>query len=286
MRSILFQIGPIPIRAYGLMLWLGLVLGLLRTLRASKRTDIKSEYVVDLALYTVLAGIVGAHIGSILLELPFYLKNPSELTGLWRGVFSSTGGIRGLSFHAGLISALLMAFGYTRRKKLNFLEVVDLCSPGLVIGYAITRIGCFLNGCCYGIPTSLPWGVCFHADGVSGSLTPPSHPTQLYAVGASALIYVALVAIEKRRRFTGQVFLSYLCLYSVYRFLNEILRKGVTGEVAFAGLTEAQVVSLAVLIIGLPILIIKLRRSATLPELPEFAIRNLKSEISKGSKRA
>ena len=156
MRSILFHIGPVPIRAYGLMLWVGMMLALLRTLKAAKRTDIKSEHVVDLALYTVLAGIVGAHVGSILLDLPYYIKNPSEITALWTGVFSQTGGIRGLSFHAGFIAALLTALIYSRRKQLNFLEVIDLLSPGLVIGYAITRVGCFLNGCCYGVPTTLP----------------------------------------------------------------------------------------------------------------------------------
>ncbi len=270
MRSILFHIGPVPIRAYGLMLWIGLMLALLRTTRAAKRTGIKQEHVVDLALYTVLAGILGAHIGSILLDLPFYIKNPAEITGLWSGIFSQTGGIRGLSFHAGLIAAFLTALAYTRRKGLNFLEVVDLLSPGLVIGYAFTRIGCFLNGCCYGVPTTLPWGVQFHADGVSGALTPPSHPTQLYAVAAMALIYAVLVRIEKRRRFVGQVFLSYLCLYAIYRFLIEILRKGVTADVAFAGLTEAQIVSIFMLAIALPILIAKLR---TPP------IRNPKSQI-------
>jgi phosphatidylglycerol:prolipoprotein diacylglycerol transferase len=269
MRSILFHIGPIPIRAYGLMLWVGMMLALLRTLKAAKRTDIKSEYVVDLALYTVLAGIVGAHVGSILLDLPFYIKNPSEITALWTGIFSQTGGIRGLSFHAGLVSALLTALVYTRRKQLNFFEVIDLLSPGLVIGYAVTRVGCFLNGCCYGIPTTLPWGVRFHADGVSGALTPPSHPTQLYAVGASALIYIALVAVEGRRRFAGQVFLSYVCLYSVYRFLVEILRKGVTADVAFLGLTQAQIVSILMLAIALPILVAGLRN-------PKSKIRNRK----------
>jgi phosphatidylglycerol---prolipoprotein diacylglyceryl transferase len=242
-----------------MMLWIGMMLALLRTLKAAKRTDIKSDHVVDLALYTVLAGIVGAHVGSILLDLPYYIKNPSELTALWAGIFSQTGGIRGLSFHAGLIAALLTAFIYARRKQLNFLEVIDLLSPGLVIGYALTRVGCFLNGCCYGIPTTLPWGVRFHADGVAGSLTPPSHPTQLYAVGASALIYIALAAVERRRRFAGQVFLSYVCLYSVYRFLNEILRKGVTADVAFMGLTQGQVVSILMLAIALPILIVRLR---------------------------
>lgn len=280
MRSILFHIGPVPIRAYGLMLWIGLVVALLRTLRAARRTSIKPEHVTDVALYSVLAGIVSAHLGSILLDLPYYWRNPSEILGLCSGVFSSSGGIRGLSFHAGLIGAIAVALIYCRRKRISFLAMSDLCSPGLTLGYGITRIGCFLNGCCYGVPTNLPWAVRFHADGSSGALTPPSHPTQLYAFAASILIYFALVAVDKRRRFVGQVFLSYLCLYSVYRFLIEFLRRGVTADVAFAGLTQAQVVSILVLAVsGLALFLMSRRSTSHSIVCSELPIRNPKSAI-------
>jgi phosphatidylglycerol:prolipoprotein diacylglycerol transferase len=283
MHSILFHIGPVPIRAYGLMLWIGLVIGLLRTLHAARRTSIKPEHVTDVALYSVLAGIVSAHIGSILLDLPYYWRNPSEILGLWSGLFSSTGGIRGLSFHAGLIGAIGVALIYCRRKRISFLAVADLCSPGLAIGYGITRIGCFLNGCCYGTPTSLPWAVRFQADSGSGVLTPPSHPTQLYAVAASVLIYFALVRVDARRRFVGQVFVSYLCLYSVYRFLIEFLRKGVTAEVAFGGLTQAQLVSILVLALSGLALFVMSRRSTSQSVVRDGPpIRNPKSAIRNG----
>ena len=238
------------------MLWLGLMLGLVRTLRAAKRTRIQQDQVVDVILYSVLAGIVSAHVGSILLDLPYYVRNPSEILGLWSGIFSSSGGIRGLSFHAGLIGAIGVAWLYCRRKRVSFTEMLDLCSPGLVIGYAVTRVGCFLNGCCYGVPTDLPWAVRFHVD---GGLTAPSHPTQLYAVLASAVIYGLLVLTERRRRFPGQVFATYLCLYSTYRFLIEFLRKGVTAEVAFLGLTEAQVASIVVFAVSAAIVVSRLR---------------------------
>jgi len=254
MHSTLFKIGPIPIRAYGLMLWIALIVGLWRTLRAARHTDIKREHVVDVVLYGLLAGILSAHVVSILLDLPYYLHYPSEILALWKGILSPSGGLRGLSFHGGLIGAVVASLLYTRRKGIRFMAMADLCSPGLALSYGIARIGCFLNGCCYGIPTSLPWATRFCVDSVSGELTPPSHPTQLYALAAGVLIFIALVAVERRKRFTGQVFLSYLALYSVYRFLIEFLRKGVTAEVAFWGITEAQVVSLIVLAVALPLL--------------------------------
>lgn len=259
MRSILFHIGPVPIRAYGLMLWIAIVAGLWRTLRAAKRTDIRPEHVIDLVIYAVLGGIVTAHLTSILLDVRYYIHDPSAILNLWTGILSPSGGLRGLSFHGGLIGAIGIAYLYTRRKKIRFLEMLDLLSPGLAISYAITRIGCLLNGCCYGIPTHLPWGVRFHVD---GALTPPSHPTQIYGSLANLLIYLGLVLITRKRRFTGQVFYSYLAMYSVYRFLLEFLRKGVTAEVAFAGLTQAQIVSLLVLVVLIPVLVIKRREPA------------------------
>lgn len=269
MHSILFYIGPVPIRAYGLMLWIALMVGLVRTLRASKRTGIKPECVVDIALYAVLAGIIGAHIVSILLDLPYYWHDPGAIVTLWKGVLSPSGGLRGLSFHGGLIGATIAVLIYTRRKGIKFLDAADLLSPALALGYAITRIGCFLNGCCYGIPTNLPWAVRFHTDDLSGALTPPSHPTQIYAMVINIMIFALLVGIEKRRRFSGHVFFSYLAMYSVYRFLIEFLRKGVTAQVAFAGLTEAQVVSILTLAVILPLLWTRLHSKETLLPSPK-----------------
>jgi phosphatidylglycerol---prolipoprotein diacylglyceryl transferase len=254
LHSILFKIGPVPIRSYGLMLWIALMMGLIWVLRGVKRTDIKSEYVIDAALYALLAGIVGAHLTSILLDLPFYWRNPSEIIGLWNGIFSPAGGLRGLSFHGGLVGAILAVVFYTRRKGIRFLAMADVMSPGLALGYGIARIGCFLNGCCYGMPTSLPWGVRFHVDAFSTELTPPSHPTQIYAMLASLAILGLLTMVQRRQRFVGQVFFSYLAMYAVYRFLIEFLRKGVTADVLFLGLTEAQIVSLIMLAAMLPLL--------------------------------
>lgn len=252
MHSILFYIGPVPIRAYGLMLWIALIVGLFVSVRMARRTKIKSDHVVDVTLYSVLAGVVGAHLVSILLDLPYYLNDPSQILSLWQGMLSPSGGLRGLSFHGGLIGGIAAALLYTRKKNISFLAMADVCSPGLALAYGITRIGCFLNGCCYGIPTDLPWAVRFH----EGML--PSHPTQIYALLANIGIFVILVILSSRSRFTGEVFVSYLALYSGYRFLIEFLRKGVTAEVAFAGLTQAQIVSLVVMAVAVPILVKRL----------------------------
>lgn len=236
------------------MLWLALIAGLYRTLRVSKKTGIKSEEIVDIAFYALIAGVLFAHIVSLLLDIHVYWHNPGAILDLWRGMLSPSGGLRGLSFHGGLIGATGMVLLYTRKKKIKFLVVADLLSPGLAIGYAVARIGCFLNGCCYGVPTTLPWGVRFHLDSTSSLTTVPSQPTQIYSSMASIGIFFILVWLEKRKRFTGQVFYSYLAIYSIYRFLIEYLRRGVTAQVLYAGLTEAQFASIAILALAIMLL--------------------------------
>jgi phosphatidylglycerol:prolipoprotein diacylglycerol transferase len=251
------------------MLGIGLLVGLIRTLRASKRFGINSEHILDVVFYGLLGGVITAHVTSIVLGWSYYSEHLSEM-------FDISTGIRGLSFHGGLAGALGVALIYTRVKKINFLKMVDMCTPALALAYGITRIGCFLNGCCYGIPTNLPWGVRFIDD--TGALTPPSHPTQLYATAINLVIFGILVAVERRRRFVGQVFLSYLVLYSVYRFFIEILRKGVTADIAFAGLTEGQVVSILMFVTAAPLLWWLYRKTAP----PQIEVQTSISDGDKG----
>lgn len=234
MRSILFEIFGLPIRSYGLMMIVGFLLGLWRATRIAHRRGMDPERVYDLALVVLMAGLVGA-------RLVFILLNPDtesfrEFHRVWNG---------GLSFHGGVAFAVASAFLYARAKRLSFLEHVDLLAPSTAIGYAFTRIGCFLNGCCHGAPTDLPWAVRFHEDGI---LTPPSHPTQIYAALASLLIFLLLTRLEGARRAPGFVFVSYLGFYAVYRFLIEFLRVGYSAEPWALGLTQAQGVSAAMAI--------------------------------------
>ncbi len=233
MHSTLFKILGVPIRSYGLMMVVGFGLGLLRMVRAARKKGIPAERIYDLGLALLLSGIVGARVVYVLL-------NPD--TESWREILAVWNG--GLSFHGGVIFAVLAGYAYLRRVNLPFWTCADLAAPSIALGYSVARIGCFLNGCCYGAPTSLPWAVRFREGGV---LTPPSHPTQIYASLASLLIFLILTRVEKLGRMPGFVFVSYLGLYGVYRFLIEFLRKGYSAKVFVLGLTEAQVASLVMI---------------------------------------
>lgn len=233
------------------MMAIGFLLGLWRAVRVSKQRDISREQVIDIALIALVAGIIGARILFLFMLVPSDgWRVFTQVHEIWQG---------GLSFHGGLIAAVIAAALYTRAKRIPFLKMTDLLAPSIAIGYAFARIGCFLNGCCYGAATNLPWAVDF-CDTATGHHTGPSHPTQLYAFVISLSIFIILTRIERLRRPNGFVFFSYLALYSIYRFGIEFLRKGATAHVWLAGLTHAQVVSLAGIVV-FGIVLVALNRS-------------------------
>lgn len=250
MRSTLFTVFGLPIRSYGLMMVVGFILGIWRAVRVcEKRYGIEKDRVYDIALASLLSGVIGARVVYILL-------NPG--TESWRDFLAVWQG--GLSFHGGLAAAIVVGYVYTRIARLNFLSVADLVVPSVAIGYAFTRIGCFLNGCCFGAPTDLPWGVRFMENGV---LTPPSHPTQLYATIANLLIFWLLVRLERMNRKSGFVFVAYLGLYSIYRFLIEFLRHGYSADSWVLGLTQAQGASLLMVALSAVLLLTVYRKPAS-----------------------
>lgn len=231
----MFSIGPIPIRAYGLMLIIGFLLGLIRAVKAGRKRGIDSERVMDAAIVGLVSGVVGSRLVFLLLSWDESSYSFADVFRVWEG---------GLSFHGGLLFAVAAVAIYLRRVNIPFFKMADLMAPSLAIGYAFTRIGCFLNGCCYGHPTDLPWAISFHDSSLGDFVTAPSHPAQLYAFAANIAIFGLLTRVEKLHRVRGFVFFAYIALYSIYRFLIEIVRKGATADVALAGLTEAQIVSI------------------------------------------
>ncbi len=237
MRSTLFTIFGLPIRSYGFMMAVGFAFGIWRAVRISKkRYDIEADRIYDLALVLLASGVIGARIVYILLNPS--TENWHNFVAVWQG---------GLSFHGGLGLAMIAGYVYTKIAKLSYWKCADLIAPSLAIGYAFTRIGCFLNGCCYGCPTSMPWGVRFNENGI---ITAPSHPTQLYASAANFIIFMLLTRLERLNRKQGFVFVAYLGLYSIYRFFIEFLRCGYSAELWKFGLTQAQWISMVVILIS------------------------------------
>jgi len=192
----ILKIGAFELRAYGLALAISFLLGILLAIKRGKKRGIDSNNIMDLAVLIVIGAIVGSRFLYVIAHL-------DEFKGRWLDTinpFQSTGqiGIAGLTMLGGVILALILSIIYLRVKKLPVLKFADAIMPSVALGIFITRIGCFLNGCCFGLPTTGPFGVIFPPDSVAGSLYPHIHihPTQLYSSLDGLLILVLLFMVE------------------------------------------------------------------------------------------
>ncbi len=231
MYPVLVRIGPINIYSYGVMLALGFLVAIFLARRRAISLGMDGDAIIDLGIWLIISGILGARLLYVILNLNYYKEVPLESVMIWRG---------GLVWYGGLISAVLVAMGFLRKRKMPILKTGDLMLPYVALGQAIGRIGCFLNGCCYGKPTSLVFGVSFTA------AQAPVHPTQLYESAAMFLLYLALRKIKPG---DGKTILLYLLFYSTFRFFNEFLRGD--NPIALAGLTVSQLISVIVFIIAI-----------------------------------
>jgi len=244
----LFRIGDFFLPTYGLLITLGFLSGLWLSRRLAPRAGLDKETILNLGVYAALGGILGAKLLLILMDLEHYLAQPREIFS-----FSTlqAGGI----FYGGLLGGLLVAALYMARKRLPVLRVADVLAPGLALGHAIGRLGCFAAGCCWGLPSRLPWAVTFKnpaAHQMFGTpLHEPLHPTQLYEVLAVAAIFVLVYRRFLRPHGPGALLGLYLTLYSTARFLIEFVRAHDEANPALGPLHLQQWIALALAFTGL-----------------------------------
>jgi phosphatidylglycerol:prolipoprotein diacylglycerol transferase len=159
--------------------------------------------------------------------------------------------------YGGVLAAMGASWLYLRLRRVRFLAIADVVAPSLGLGLGLTRIGCFLNGCCYGRPTTGPFGVRFpagsHAAAVFGDAA--LHPAQLYSSVTGFAIFFALLAFERRRRAEGQVFALFLVLDSLGRIALDFFRSYDASVYVLGGLTVYQLICAALLMIGLMLLV-------------------------------
>ena len=218
------EIGPITIRSYGVMLGLSFFLGLLLVHRRSRRAAVSPDFVLNLAFLVMVTGVVGAR-----LFYAFYHWSDfsSNLLDIFNPFGSSEGfGIAGLNLYGGFVSALAAALIYCRIKGESIPAVFDLFAPALGFGIFVTRIGCFLNGCCFGTVCDLPWAVRFPEGSIPYSYfgDVSIHPAQLYSSLYGLLIFVVLSYVEKKKRFLGLTFSLFLIIEAFFRYVIEYVR--------------------------------------------------------------
>lgn len=229
MHPILFKLGPITIYSYGLMVALGFIIGTMLAAKTAVRFSIPQEKITTLSLVLLISGIIGARIFYIALNIQDFKSNPIEMVMITHG---------GLIFYGGAIAAFLSGMAYIKISKLPIFDTLDLVAPYIALGHSLGRIGCFLNGCCFG---------------------KHGMPTQIYSSVCLLLLYIFLRFCLQYRKFKGQIFFLYLVLYTSGRFFMEFLRGD--NPLFIFNLTFSQVISAIVFIIGVALYFIKKQKS-------------------------
>jgi phosphatidylglycerol:prolipoprotein diacylglycerol transferase len=262
----IFGIGPLTVYTYGVMLAAAYLLGLQLAIVRARKAGLDAQKMLDLGVALVIAALVGAKLLLLLTNFNYFRANPAEII-----VLARSGGV----FYGGLIGATLVAFWYIRRHNLPLWTTCDMFAPGIALGHVIGRIGCLMAGCCYGLPTNVPWAITFTdpfaAANVGTPLNQALHPTQLYEAGAELLILVFLLATERQGRpYPGRTFWGYMLLYAVSRFIIEFYRGDERGMIM--GWSTSQFISLILAPLSL-FMLITLRKRATAPEPAKSARR-------------
>ncbi len=252
MHPIAFYLGSLPVRWYGVMMALAFMAGLWTATVRARRVNVAGEIVSDITLWVMLGGILGARF----VYVTTYWK--TEFAG---GPFSEVFMVQhgGLVYYGGLIGSTIVAVIYIVWKKLPLWKILDIFAPSIALGSVFGRIGCLLNGCCYGRACDLPWAIHFPADHETHGAA--VHPTEIYDALLNLVLYVFLAWLFRHKKFNGQIFATYLIVYAVFRSIAESFRGDYPTDHVHAGLTSAQLVSVPIFVVGLVLATILSRRS-------------------------
>jgi phosphatidylglycerol---prolipoprotein diacylglyceryl transferase len=254
MQPILFRVPGLglPVFGFGLMLTIALFASIWLAERRARREGLDPDQVSALAVWTLVGGLIGAR-AFFVIEYWDRFKSPWEILEIWNG---------GIVFYGCIIGGALAILLFRRLHPFPLRPMVDLIAPSLAVGAAFGRLGCFLNGCCYGDVCHLPWAVTFPrasspwnhqatlgliSESASRSL--PVHPTQIYSAIDGFLLLFLLSAYYPLRRRDGEVMALLMVTYPVTRFLIERLRSDEPGLIL--GLTVSQGISVALFTGGL-----------------------------------
>jgi len=243
------SIGSIELSSYALMLSLGACVGFWLTAREIVRKRLDAGAMLGLGVVAFAGGVIGARGLSYLLNRQLYVERP------WWSIFA-VGDRGGMSMYGGLALASLLGLAYIRLRRLPAWDASDTLVVAWVPLLFFIRIGCFLNGCCYGRPTTGPFGLVAGGAPNNVNFGVPSHPTQLYAAGAALAIFALLRRMRTRRHYAGQPTVTFLGLYSAFVFFNEYLRGDITTAWRFGRLgvlSLNQILSVAVFTLAVAI---------------------------------
>lgn len=232
MDPVCFYIGSRPVYWYGIMVAAGFLAAVAHLTILGIRENRPATFGSDLAFWLMLSGIIGARIAYVGANINDYLQDPLAMIRVDQG---------GLIYYGGFIGAFIAGIIFARIKQLNILALADYVVSALPLGHAFGRIGCFLNGCCFGSVSDLPWSIWLHGAN--------RHPVQLYEAFLNLAIYTLLLLAYRRRKRNGEILAIYCLTYPLGRFLLEFLRGD--ERLGWHGISYAQIISLVLAAAGL-----------------------------------
>lgn len=245
---VIFTIGALSVRWYGVFVAIGVAAVILWGWREIKRVGkLPPSSDAIIIVIAILSGLGMAKLFHVIDLWDYYSQN---LTQIFSGA--------GLSIYGAIVGATLAFFIYSRVRHSEFGFFADLVAPGIILGQAIGRVGCTINGCCYGAeaPAGLPWSIVYTHPNSYAPLGVPLHPTQLYEIAYNLIVFAILVKLRGRLKPDGSLYLLYFTLYSAWRVGVGFLRDGTPFVF---GLQQAQFIAIIILAITIPIMAMRTR---------------------------
>lgn len=253
MFPVLFKIGPVTLHTYGLMAAIGLFLGVWLSSRRAKAEGMDADVIADLGFYLVLAAIVGSRLLYVVVEYPDYIANPLRIFKLWEG---------GLVFFGGVLACVPVGWWFVTKHKLGFWRTADVFAPYLALAHSIGRLGCLAAGCCYGRPSDGWFSIVFTDPLAIAPRNVPLYPTQLFDSVNEFTVFLILIAVRPVKKFNGQLFLMWITLYSLGRFVVEFYRGDPRGGFFGLPISTSQGIAIVAFAAGAVLLHRGLRRRA------------------------
>lgn len=243
---IFISFGPFTVYYYGLFIVLGMMLGIILTLRLAKYHQISEEKIIDLSFWLIIFSIIGARIYHVILQFSYYKDHLLEIPMIWQG---------GIAIHGAIFAGILVIWHFSRKNNISFLKITSIIVPSLALAQIIGRWGNYFNQELFGRPTNLPWGIPISTMRLPEEYigTTYFHPTFLYESLGNFLIFLILIYLNylilkfKKIKLEYLTFI-YLILYSLLRFFTEFIRIDITPEIF--GLRLPQLVSIIIILIS------------------------------------
>lgn len=255
MHPVLIEIGWFSVYSFGFMLAISFLVGIYLSSYRAKRFGVDPQNILDLSVYLILAGVVGSRLLYVAFHITEY-ESFVDVFALWQG---------GATLYGGFLLAFFCGFVFSQKKNVSFLLLGDIFAPALALGIMLTRVGCFLSGCCFGKETTHSWGVHFPLDSPAGSYAHEAalalgldriglHPSQLYSSFCGLLTLVIILVFQKRLTKRGATFGLLLFCYGIARFGLDFTRVYEESMRVAFGLTLNQLLSIGMFAVGVYLL--------------------------------